>query len=174
VSISVKRGALRVDGRRPEIEGDPNFMKQAIALATANVAAGGGPFGAVIVRDGAVMATGVNQVTLNNDPTAHAEVVAIRAACEALNDFQLTGCVVYTSCEPCPMCLSAIYWARCDAIYYGNSSGDAAAAGFDDSLLYDEVKRTPNERRIPTKQLLGDEAIASFRAWQAKTDKVEY
>ena len=116
-------------------------MQQAIALATENVVSGhGGPFGAVIVRDGEVIATGVNLVTATNDPTAHAEVVAIRAACKALGSFSFKGCDVYTSCEPCPMCLAALYWARCDAIFYGNTAADAAAAGFDDSFLYDEVK----------------------------------
>jgi tRNA(Arg) A34 adenosine deaminase TadA len=150
-------------------------MKKAIALATENVASGaGGPFGAVVVRDGQIIATGVNQVTTTSDPTAHAEVVAIRAACKALDDFQLTGCVVYTSCEPCPMCLSALYWSRCDAIFFGNSAADAMAAGFDDSFLYEEVTKPLDQRSIPTKRLLGDEAIESFNAWRAKTDKIEY
>jgi len=150
-------------------------MRKAIALATENVASGaGGPFGAVVVRDGEIVATGVNLVTSTNDPTAHAEVVAIREACKALGDFQLTGCVVYTSCEPCPMCLAALYWSRCDAIFYGNAAADAAAVGFDDSFLYDEVARPLDQRKIPTKQLLGDEAIESFNAWRAQTDKIEY
>jgi guanine deaminase len=157
------------------IEGNPIFMQRAIALATENVVSGaGGPFGAVVVREGEIIATGVNLVTSTNDPTAHAEVVAIRAACKALGDFQLTGCVVYTSCEPCPMCLAALYWSRCDAIFYGNSAADAAAAGFDDSFLYDEVKRPLDQRRIPIKRLLGEEAIESFNTWRAKTDKIEY
>jgi guanine deaminase len=150
-------------------------MQQAIALATENVVSGhGGPFGAVIVRDGEVIATGVNRVTANNDPTAHAEMMAIRTACEALKDFQLTGCEVYTSCEPCPMCLSALYWSRCDAIYFGNSAADAAAAGFDDSFLYAEVARPVEQRKIPTMRLLGEEAIESFNAWRAQTNKIEY
>jgi tRNA(Arg) A34 adenosine deaminase TadA len=150
-------------------------MKRAIALATDNVVSGrGGPFGAVIVRNGEVVATGVNRVTATNDPTAHAEVVAIRAACEALGDFQLTGCTVYTSCEPCPMCLAALYWSRCDAIFYGNSAADAAAAGFDDSYLYDELKRPLDQRKIPITRLLADEAIESFDTWRAQTDKIEY
>ena len=150
-------------------------MKQAIALAVENVTShGGGPFGAVVVRDGKVIATGVNRVTTTNDPTAHAEVVAIRAACTALGTFQLHGCVVYTSCEPCPMCLAAIYWSRCDAIFYGASAADAAAAGFDDSLLYEEVKRPIELRRIPTAQLLSTEAQESFYTWRAQTDKIEY
>ena len=116
-------------------------MRRAIALATENVALrrAAGRLAAVVVRDGEIIATGVNQVTSANDPTAHAEIVAIRAACKALGDFQLKGCVVYTSCEPCPMCLAALYWSHCDAIFYGNSAADAAAAGFDDSFLYDEV-----------------------------------
>jgi guanine deaminase len=161
--------------RRLVIEGNPIFMEKAIALATENVVSGaGGPFGAVVVRDGEIVATGVNQVTLTNDPTAHAEVVAIRAACKALGDFQLTGCVVYTSCEPCPMCLSALYWSRCDAIFYGNSAADAAATGFDDSFLYEEVSRPPDQRKIPTQRLLGDQAIVSFNTWRAQTDKIEY
>jgi guanine deaminase len=150
-------------------------MRRAIALATENVLSGtGGPFGAVIVRDGKIIASGVNQVTSTNDPTAHAEVVAIRAACKALGDFQLHGCEVYTSCEPCPMCLSALYWSRCDAIFYGNSAADAAAAGFDDSFLYEEVNRPLDQRRIPTKRLLGEEAIENFNQWRAKTDRIEY
>jgi tRNA(Arg) A34 adenosine deaminase TadA len=157
------------------IEGNPIFMQKAIALATENVVSGaGGPFGAVVVRNGEIIATGVNQVTSANDPTAHAEVVAIRAACQALGDFQLTGCVVYTSCEPCPMCLSALYWSRCDAIFFGNSAADAKDAGFDDSFLYEEVARPLNERKIPTMRLLGDQAIESFNAWRAQADKIEY
>jgi tRNA(Arg) A34 adenosine deaminase TadA len=150
-------------------------MQRAIALATENVVSGrGGPFGAVIVRDGQIVATGVNRVTATNDPTAHAEVVAIRAACEALGDFQLKGCAVYTSCEPCPMCLAALYWSRCDAIFYGNSAADAAAAGFDDSFLYEELKRPLDQRKIPITRLLADEAIESFDTWRAQTDKIEY
>ena len=166
---------MRDGKRRPVIEGNPNFMRRAIALAVENVTSGaGGPFGAVVVRDGEVIATGVNRVTSTNDPTAHAEVVAIRAACKALGTFQLHGCTIYTSCEPCPMCLAAIYWSRCDAIFYGSSAADAAAAGFDDSFLYDEVKRPVDQRKIPTKRLLGPEAMESFNTWRAKTDKIEY
>ena len=143
------------------------FMQQAIALATENVVSGkGGPFGAVIVKDGEVIATGVNKVTAINDPTAHAEVTAIRTACEMLGTFQLDGCDVYTSCEPCPMCLAAIYWARCGAIYFGNTAADAAKVGFDDSFLYDEMKKPLSERRIPIVQMLPDEAWASFAAWR--------
>lgn len=150
-------------------------MRRAIALATENVLSGaGGPFGAVVVRGGEIIATGVNRVTATNDPTAHAEVVAIRAACQALGDFQLKGCVVYTSCEPCPMCLSALYWSRCDAIFYGNSAADASAAGFDDSFLYEEMKRPIDQRKIPMTRMLGDEAIENFNTWRAQTDKIEY
>jgi len=150
-------------------------MRQAIALATGNVLSGaGGPFGAVVVRDGKIIATGVNLVTSTNDPTAHAEVVAIRAACTALGSFQLHGCTVYTSCEPCPMCLAALYWSRCDAIFYGNSAADASAAGFDDSFLYKEVSSPVDQRKIPMTRLLADEAIENFNTWRAQTDKIEY
>jgi tRNA(Arg) A34 adenosine deaminase TadA len=150
-------------------------MQRAIALATENVLSGaGGPFGAVVVRNGQIVATGVNLVTSTNDPTAHAEVVAIRAACKALGDFRLAGCVVYTSCEPCPMCLAALYWSRCDAIFYGNSAADASAAGFDDSLLYAEVSRPIDQRRIPMKRLLANQAMESFNTWRARVDKIEY
>jgi tRNA(Arg) A34 adenosine deaminase TadA len=134
----------------------------------------GGPFGAVVVRDGLIVATGVNLVTSTNDPTAHAEVVAIRAACKALGDFQLTGCEVYTSCEPCPMCLAALYWSRCEAIYFGNTAADAAAAGFDDSFLYAEIARPMEQRKIPISRLLGDEAIVSFDTWCAQEAKIKY
>lgn len=154
---------------------DPKFMQQAIALATDNVTSGrGGPFGAVIVRDGEVIATGANQVTASNDPTAHAEVCAIRNACNALGTFKLDGCDVYTSCEPCPMCLAAIYWARCRAIYYGNSAADAAKVGFDDQHFYDELQRSHGERELPIKQLLPKEAWESFATWETSPFKVEY
>ena len=150
-------------------------MRQAIALATENVTSGrGGPFGALVVRAGEVIATGVNLVTATNDPTAHAEVTAIRGACRALSSFQLAGCEVYTSCEPCPMCLAAIYWARCDRIYYGNSAADAARAGFDDSFLYAEVKKPLSERVMPIQRLLGDEAIESFQAWANQAGRIDY
>jgi tRNA(Arg) A34 adenosine deaminase TadA len=150
-------------------------MQRAIALATENALSGaGGPFGAVVVRNGQIIATGVNLVTSTNDPTAHAEIMAIRAACKALGDFRLAGCVVYTSCEPCPMCLAALYWSRCDAIFYGNSAADASAAGFDDSLLYAEVSRPIDQRRIPMKRLLANQAMESFNTWRARVDKIEY
>jgi tRNA(Arg) A34 adenosine deaminase TadA len=157
------------------MQGNPIFMQRAIALATTNVLSGaGGPFGAVIVRGDEVVGIGKNEVTATNDPTAHAEIVAIRAACKALDSFQLTGCTVYTSCEPCPMCLAAIYWSRCEAIFYGNTAADAAAAGFDDSLLYDEMKVPLGERKLPITRLLGDEAIASFNAWCEQAGRIEY
>jgi guanine deaminase len=156
-------------------KGNPEFMEQAIRLATENVTSGrGGPFGAVIVKDGKVIATGANHVTASNDPTAHAEVTAIRNACQALGTFVLEGCELYTSCEPCPMCMAATYWARCSAIYYGCVAADAAKAGFDDAYLYDEVKKPLSERAIPTNRLLGSEAWESFQAWMDANEKVTY
>jgi guanine deaminase len=157
------------------MQGNPIFMEKAIALATENVTSGrGGPFGTVIVRDGGIVATGVNMVTATNDPTAHAEVVAIREACRELGSFQLNGCHIYTSCEPCPMCLAAIYWARCDAIFYGNCAADAAAAGFDDAFLYEEMKRPMDQRPIPAVNLLPEQAISSFDAWRAHAGRIDY
>lgn len=150
-------------------------MEQAIRLATENVTSGnGGPFGAVIVKDGQVIATGANCVTSSNDPTAHAEVTAIRNACQALGTFKLDGCEVYTSCEPCPMCLAAIYWSRCDVIYYGNSAADAAKVGFDDALFYQEVMLPHAERQLPIHQLIPEKAWESFAEWDKSPLKVEY
>jgi tRNA(Arg) A34 adenosine deaminase TadA len=150
-------------------------MRMAIDLATDNVYSGkGGPFGAVVVRNGEIIAAAANSVTSTNDPTAHAEVNAIRAACAKLGTFQLEGCDVYTSCEPCPMCLAALYWARCKTIFYGNTAADAAAAGFDDGFLYEEIKRPMNERRIPITRVLGDEAGESFAAWTASNERIDY
>lgn len=149
-------------------------MRQAIELSIQNVAAGGGPFGAVIARNGEIVATGTNRVTANMDPTAHAEVSAIRAAAAKLGTFDLSGCEIYTSCEPCPMCLGAIYWARLDRIYYGNNQHDAAAIGFDDAFIYEELAVSPAERRLKMEALLPDEAIAAFDAWHDKEDKVPY
>ena len=155
--------------------GNPEFMQQAIRLATENVAHGrGGPFGAVIVKDGVVIATGANEVTATNDPTAHAEVVAIRNACQAVGTFRLEDCDIYTSCEPCPMCLAAIYWAHCRTIFYGNCAADAARAGFDDSFLYDEVSKPLAQRSVPIHRLLGEEARSSFDLWQESPYRVEY
>ena len=154
---------------------NPVFMQQAIALATENVLSGnGGPFGAVIVREGEVIATGVNLVTADNDPTAHAEVIAIRNACSHLKTFTLQGCEIYTSCEPCPMCLSAIYWSRMGAIYFGSTAQEAADAGFDDAFLYDEVKLPHAQRSIPTINLLRDQAISSFNAWRKYAGRIDY
>lgn len=154
---------------------NPEFLRRAIALATENViGARGGPFGAVIVRDGRIVGEGANSVTSTSDPTAHAEIVAIRAACNALGTFRLAGCHLYTSCEPCPMCLSAAYWARLDAIFYGCCAADAARAGFDDAFLYEELRMDAAERKLPAMQLLGDEAWASFAAWIESPSKVEY
>ena len=151
-----------------------DFMRQAIALAVENVEKGGGPFGAVIVKDGKVIATGTNRVTPNNDQSAHAEVCAIRAACAKLGTFNLSGCVLYTSCEPCPMCLGAIYWAHIDKIYYGANQHDAAAVDFDDSFIYRELELKPEQRHKPMENILHDEALAPFKAWCVKSDKVEY
>jgi guanine deaminase len=154
---------------------NPEFLRRAIALATQNVVSGaGGPFGAVIVRDGKVVGEGANSVTAVNDPTAHAEVNAIRAAAKALETFKLAGCELYTSCEPCPMCLAAAYWARVDAVYHGASAADAARAGFDDAFLYGELRKDSSQRRLRSMQLLGDEARASFAAWIAAPNKIEY
>ncbi len=156
-------------------EANPEFLRRAIALATRNVlTATGGPFGAVVVRDGKIVGEGANSVTSTNDPTAHGEVNAIRAAAKALGTFSLAGCVLYTSCEPCPMCLSAAYWARLDAVYYGASAADAARAGFDDAFLYAELRKDTGQRKLNATQLLADEAWASFAAWIAAPNKVEY
>jgi tRNA(Arg) A34 adenosine deaminase TadA len=150
------------------------FMRHAIALAIENIRDGGGPFAALVVRDGGVVAQGVNQVTPRNDPTAHAEIVAIRAACNVIGTFQLTGCDLYTTCEPCPMCLGAIYWARPERVFYAGTAADAAAAGFDDAFIYDELKLPLTARRVPMDELLREEAEAVFKAWAAKVDKTPY
>lgn len=154
---------------------NPEFLRRAIRLATENVLRGaGGPFGAVIVREGRIVAEGVNTVTTANDPTAHAEVNAIRTAAGALGTFSLAGCQLYSSCEPCPMCLAAAYWARIDGLYYGASASDAERAGFDDSFIYRELGKDNAARKLPATQLLGDEAWASFAAWIAAADKIKY
>ena len=153
---------------------DKLFMQQAIDLSMENVANGGGPFGAVIVRDGKVVATGVNRVTANNDPTAHAEVSAIRAACQKEGSFKLTGCTIYTSCEPCPMCLSAIYWAGLSRICFANTKQDAEDICFGDKFIYEEIERPISRRAIPTESFMREEAQQAFRAWEAKTDKINY
>ena len=153
----------------------PEFLRRAISLATENVRTGnGGPFGAVIVRAGRIIGEGLNTVTATNDPTAHGEINAIRAACRNLGIFSLAGCQLYTSCEPCPMCLAASYWARLDAIFYGSSAADAARAGFDDAFLYEEFHKDPAARKLPIRQLLREEAWTSLEAWIASPNKIEY
>jgi len=152
-----------------------NFMREAIKLADEGMASGrGGPFGCVVVRSGQIVGRGHNRVTSTNDPTAHAEVVAIRDACANLETFQLTDCELYTSCEPCPMCLSAIYWARLPTVYYGNTRQDAADIGFDDDFIYRQVPLAPEKRAIKMLPFLRDAALASFKGWAAKHDKVKY
>ena len=155
-------------------EQDKKFIQKAIDLATENVRNGGGPFGAIVVKDGEVIATGVNRVTANNDPTAHAEVQAIRAACAKTGNFELRGCVLYTSCEPCPMCLGAIYWSRVDRVVYAGTQNDAADAGFDDSFIYKEIAMPMQSRSIPFKWDSDLKRLEPFTEWKLKTDKIEY
>lgn len=150
------------------------FMEEAINLSIKSVKSGGGPFGAVIVKDGKIIAKASNSVTITNDPTAHAEVNAIRQACSKLKTFSLKDCDLYTSCEPCPMCLGAVYWAGIKKIYFGNTRADAKKIDFDDSFIYDQIPLDPKKRTIPSEQLLGDKAIEAFRIWEAKEDKVRY
>lgn len=150
------------------------YMKRAIELSVKSVENGGGPFGAVIVKDGKIVAEGSNCVTLNNDPTAHAEVTTIRKACSTLGTFDLSGCEIYSSCEPCPMCLSAIYWARIERIYFGCDKTDAKDIGFDDSFIYEQIELKPEQRSIPSSQVLHEEALKAFRMWTEKEDKIEY
>ena len=149
-------------------------MERAIALSLESVKSGGGPFGAVIIKNNEIISEGMNRVTKNNDPTAHGEIVAIRNACKNLNDFSLKGCELYTSCEPCPMCLSAIYWSRIDKIYYANTRDDAKKIDFDDSLIYSELTKKIKERKIPTTQLMRDEALQGFKLWKNTENKVKY
>ena len=150
------------------------FMLQAIEVAQQNIEKGGGPFGAVIVKNGEVIVSIGNSVTIDNDPTAHAEVNAIRQACKQLGTFDLSGCEIYSSCEPCPMCLSAIYWAHIDTLYYGATKDDAAAAGFDDSFIYHELSLATDKRRLATHQYEHTTARHPFDIWNAKIDKTEY
>ena len=151
------------------------FMQEAIERAVENAQSGrGGPFAAVVVKEGRIIAAGANCVTSTNDPTAHAEVNAIREACRVLRTFQLTGCEIYTSCEPCPMCLGAIYWARPERVYFGATAADAAAAGFDDSFIYDELKRPHTKRRIPFEPMMREAALEAFRVWIQKDGRVRY
>ena len=150
-------------------------MREAIQLSISNInSCNGGPFGAVIVKDGQIIARGANSVTSTNDPTAHAEVVAIRQACENLQTFQLTGCEIYASCEPCPMCLGAIYWARLDKLYYANTKNDAAAINFDDKFIYEELEKPLEDRTLFTRQLLRNEALEAFKKWSETEQKTEY
>ena len=150
------------------------LMRKAIELSIKSVRNGGGPFGAVIARKGEIIAEGSNGVTIYNDPTAHAEVTAIRKACEKLGTFDLTGCEIYTSCEPCPMCLGAIYWAHLDKIYYANDRKDAADIGFDDDFIYQEIEVKPQYRKKPSEILMREEGLEAFRIWNKKADKIEY
>ena len=149
-------------------------MSRAIELSIESVNNGTGPFGAVIVKNEKIIAEGSNKVTSTNDPTAHGEIVAIREACKQLNNFSLSGCELYSSCEPCPLCLSAIYWARINKIYYANTREDASKIDFDDSFIYSEIKKNINERKIPMNQMMRDEALKAFELWDKKTDKVKY
>ncbi|ADQ78969.1 CMP/dCMP deaminase zinc-binding protein [Paludibacter propionicigenes WB4] len=156
------------------MDSNKKFMRKAIALSLKNIENGGGPFAAVIVKEGKIIATGANRVTANTDPTAHAEVNAIRKAAKKLGTFDLSGCEIYTSCEPCPMCLGAVYWAHLDKMYYGNTKADAKNIGFDDSFIYDEIELKPENRRLQSVQLLPDEAIKAFESWVNTTDKIDY
>lgn len=153
---------------------DQSFLRQAIEMAVENVRRNGGPFAALVVRDGIVIATGANQVTRANDPTAHAEIVAIREACRVLGDFQLSGCDLYSSCEPCPMCLGALYWARPGRVFFAATQEDAAAAGFDDSFIYREIAIPHAKRRIPMLRVTDEQATRPFDEWAKKSDKTEY
>ena len=155
-------------------EKDKEFMREAIRLANQSVAQGGGPFGAVIVKDGEIIAGSSNSITIDNDPTAHAEVNTIRKACQKLGTFDLSGCTIYTSCEPCPMCLGAIYWARIGKIFYGNTRKDARDIDFADDFIYEELDLPMEKRTVPILPLLRDEALHTFRLWTEKTDKIEY
>ena len=149
-------------------------MERAIELSVESVNNGGGPFGSVIVKDNKIIAEGSNKVTSNNDPTAHGEIVAIREACKKLNNFSLNQCELYSTCEPCPMCLSAIYWARIDKIYYANTRDDARKIDFDDSLIYTELQKNIDKRKIPMIQIMRNEALKAFELWDKKQDKVKY
>lgn len=153
---------------------DEKYMQMAIDLSIENVENGGGPFGAVIVKDGNIVATGANRVVPNNDPTAHAEVTAIRKACAELGTFKLDGCTIYSSCEPCPMCLSAIYWSGISRLCYGNTKKDAAAIDFDDSFIYDQLHLSYDERSLQCEHFMRNQALVAFHTWRDKEDKVEY
>ena len=156
------------------MESKNKFMLRAIELSIKSANGTGGPFGCVVVKDNTIIAEGSNKVTSSNDPTAHAEIVAIRDACKKLNTFKLSGCEIYTSCEPCPMCLSAMYWSHIDRIYYANTRDDAKKINFDDSMIYSEFLKEIKDRKIRMKQMLRDEALEAFNIWDKKTDKIEY
>jgi len=157
------------------VEYSETFMEEAIELSLTNVRKNdGGPFAAVVVRDGKIISRGTNIVTSTNDPTAHAEIIAIREACRVLKTFKLEGCEIYSSCEPCPMCLGAIYWARLERIYYANTRADAARIGFDDSAIYSEIPLPVSQRKIPTIRMMGDQAMSAFREWDRKEGKTKY
>jgi len=152
-----------------------DYLREAIQLSITKMQANeGGPFGAIVVRDGVVVGRGWNRVTSTNDPTAHAEIVAIRDACARLQDYALVGCEIYASCEPCPLCLAAIYWARVDRVYFAASCQDAAAAGFDDQFFYDEIKKPARDRKLVMQQALRDEALVALKDWTRKEDRVDY
>ena len=150
------------------------FMQRAIELSIESINSGGGPFGSVIVKDEKIISEGMNRVTVDNDPTSHGEIVAIRNACKKLNTFNLSNCSLYSSCEPCPMCMSAIYWSRIGKVYYANTRDDAKKINFDDSLIYSEIPKKNEDKKIPIKQMLRDEALKAFELWDKKTDKIEY
>lgn len=176
--FAVGNRALRRDRKKGTVTEDnsmsTDFMRQAIALALENIRNGGGPFAALVVKDGTIVATGANRVTATNDPTAHAEIVAMREACRKLENFQLDDCEIYTTCEPCPMCLGAIYWARPARIFFASRASDAAAAGFDDDFIYDELQTPAEDRRIPMMEMQREEALVIFQEWLAKPDKTPY
>ena len=150
------------------------FMERAIELSIESINSGGGPFGSVIVKDEKIISEGMNRVTVDNDPTSHGEIVAIRNACKKLNTFNLSNCSLYSSCEPCPMCMSAIYWSRIDKVYYANTRDDAKKINFDDSIIYSEIPKKNEDKKIPIKQMMRNEALKAFDLWDKKTDKIEY
>ena len=150
------------------------FMQRAIELSIESINSGGGPFGSVIVKDEKIISEGMNRVTVDNDPTSHGEIVAIRNACKKLNTFNLSNCYLYSSCEPCPMCMSAIYWSRIGKVYYANTRDDAKKINFDDSLIYSEIPKKNEDKKIPIKQMMRNEALKAFDLWDKKTDKIEY
>ena len=150
------------------------FMQRAIELSIESINSGGGPFGSVIVKDEKIISEGMNRVTVDNDPTSHGEIVAIRNACKKLNTFNLSNCSLYSSCEPCPMCMSAIYWSRIGNVYYANTRDDAKKINFDDSLIYSEIPKKNEDKKIPIKQMMRNEALKAFDLWDKKTDKIEY